>query len=425
MKTIATEAPSGAALAADSVIGLDAAMSSEGKTRAALHIGKANMFAPEQNRYTFKHMEEFFPTKTIDAGEGLEFIFMDAGIPFDQEKIGFSFRDPLTGDVSTSTLAQMLRETRADALVVLKDGRLVHEAYFDGQTPRTRHQMMSVTKSLTGMLAGALLAEGKLDRNARVGDLIPELLGSAYGDATVGQVMDMTVGIRYCEDYTDPESEVAIYGAVLGFFPSPTGYSGPRTIREFLPTLRKKCEHGRAFHYVTANTDVLGWLCERATGIPLEKMIEEHIWSKMGMARDAYVLVDSAGTASCGAGFNATAVDLAKIGQMLLDEGLFNGQRILPPGFFAELLKGGDRETFARSPEGKIAMSGWSYRDQFWFRHNAHNAYMAIGIFGQWLYIDPAARTVIVMQSSLPLPDSDEVVAYTLAAFDAIIAGLD
>lgn len=404
-------------------------MASPGQAAGREDISGADRARLEQNsdsrhnRPAFRNLQELLPTRTIDAGDGPVFHFQKRR-PLNLDAITFEFHNPVTGQSSTQSVARMLRQTHTDALFVLKNGKIAYEGYFAGQTQRTRHQMNSVTKSFAGLLAATLVTEGKLKRDAKVIDYIPELKNSAYADATVAQVLDMTVGVRFSEDDNDPDSEVARYMAELGVAPAPPGYTRSGSVRKFLETLEKQGRHGERFFYVTPNTEVLCWLAERAGGKPFEKMLEERLWTRIGARRDAYFLVDPAGTPSCGGGFNATAEDLAKIGQMLLNNGLFNGRRILPAKALSAIPEGGNREVFSRSKDGQGILQGWSYRDQFWVRHSPDQAYAAIGVSGQWIYIVPKEGVVIVKQSGLTHASSDEIDAYALAAFDAIVKAL-
>lgn len=411
-----------------SVIGLGEKIASVGQTRDELNIDKYNMLNFKKNRYGFKHADEFIPNKTIDASDTKVYSFKPGKSKLKMDDIYFDFKNPVTNQVAKKTVADMLYQTRTDAFIVIKNGELRYENYFDGQNSRTRHLMMSVTKSMAGILAASLVAEGRLNRDAKVTDYIPELKNSAYGDASVGQVLDMTIGVKYSEDYADPNAEISTYTRILGLAPElkneNENENEPKTIRQFLATLKKQGEHGDKFHYATPNTDVVCWLSERASGEPFEKLFSDRVWSKMGMSRDAYVLVDEAGTASCGGGLNATALDLAKVGQMLLNKGEFNGEKILPSKVVENIISGGDVNAFAKSGAAEAGLSGWSYKDQFWIRNNADHAYTAIGVYGQWLYIDPTKKVVIVKQSSLPQADNAEVDAYTRAGFDAIIKRL-
>lgn len=159
-----------------------------------------------------------------------------------------------------------------------------------------------------------------------VATYVPELRDSAFGDATVQQILDMTTGVSYSEIYDDPQSDLARYGAVFRFAGEPgPDYQGPLTIYDYLPTLRKQGTHGEGFHYVTPNTDVLGWIIRRVTNKSVDVNLSERFWQRMGGERDGYFWVDGAGTEMAGGGLNITARDAARFGQMILQGDQFNG----------------------------------------------------------------------------------------------------
>jgi len=383
------------------------------------------LFDPGKTRYSFLHMQEFLPSITIYRGD-------KPVIPLLQstQKLGnveFSYIQPSTKKVVNSNLEKMLLASNTDGLVVLKNGQIVAERYFNGQDATTRHQMNSVSKSIFGSITASLIAEGKLKRDAKVSEYIPELKDSAFGDATVDQVMNMTVGVKYSEDYLSPDSEIARYINNMGLRPGSAPYNDKLGIRSFLTELKKEQQHGTTFLYATPVTDVVCWLAERASGQSPSKLLEERVWQKMGMERDAYVLVDPQGTPSCGAGVNATARDLSRFGQMLLQKGKFNHQQILPSQVVEHITKGGDPIAYKNSvyvKGGAITPEGSSYVDQFWFFNYPEKSYSAWGIYGQFIYVDPKNNVVIVQQSSQDLPEDHDIEAQTLAAFRAIAASL-
>ncbi|WP_234497010.1 serine hydrolase domain-containing protein [Vibrio maritimus] len=399
--------------------GLASAMPSEGKVRADMGITESNLLAADQNRYTYKNMQEFMKTKNIDSGVMAPILLEQADKPLGD--VDFTY------DGKKMNLQDMLKDHRADAFIVLKDGKVVHEQYFDGQNERTKHQMMSVTKSFTGILAATLVAEGKLDRDALVETIVPELKGSAYGDATVGQVMDMTNNVKYSEAYENPNAEVFQHMKTIGFAPMEEGYAGPKTIRDFLITLEKDGDrpHGEEFHYISANTDVVAWIIENVEGKSFDQIMSERIWSKIGAERDAFVIVDGEGTELASGGLNATARDLAKFGQMLADQGKnLNGEQVLPAKAIQSTQAGGAPEAFEKGGYSHHGMTGWSYRNQFWHTDNANQAYTALGIFGQWIYVDPTENVVIVRQSSAEASIDDIRDAEMVSAVNAIIEKL-
>ena len=198
-------------------------------------------------------------------------------------------------------------------------------------------------------LGEILVAEDNLDEKAVLGTLIPELTGSAFGDATVRQVMDMTTALDYSEDYADPNAEVWTYAKAGSPLPTPPGYEGPRSYFEYLQTVKKKGVHGAAFGYKTVNADALGWLIARATNTSVAELLSQRIWSRIGTAREAFYTVDSIGTPFAGGGFNATLRDMARLGQLMLDDGRLDNEQIVPAAAIARIRHGGKKDTFAKA----------------------------------------------------------------------------
>jgi CubicO group peptidase (beta-lactamase class C family) len=359
-------------------------------------------------------MRELMPTAEVYRGDG-----PIRDLP--RRPHGLSGLEFEAADGTHRTVREMLDLSYADALVVLHDGALVYEQYLNGMGPASQHQMMSVTKSLVGTLALQLAHEGLIDEDRPVGGYLPELAGSAWEDASVRHTVNMTTGIRFDEVYDFEQGDVARYAIASGITAMPDGYTGPRSVPELFPQIPKAGIHGEAFHYVTPNTDVIGWIIGRVTGQPFSRIFSDRIWSRLGMERDAYIVRDAIGMEMAGGGFNATARDLARFGQMVLDDGNCDGRQIIAPEVIAIIRGGGDPEVFARgTAEYGPLFQGWSYRAFWWLTHNDHGAFTGIGINGQWLYIDPTARVVIVQQSSYPTADQPEADAVCLPGFHAI-----
>jgi hypothetical protein len=345
-------------------------------------------------RWSFSHQRELAPTAAIRRGPGPA-----AALPYalrdDLDAVSFT-----TQDGQAMTWGQSVDVNFTDGLVVLHKGRIVYETYRGALEPHVPHLAMSVTKSFAGLLAAMLAHEGALDPATPVTAYVPELAGTAFGDATVRHVMDMTTGVRYREDYVDPDAEVRFYGVAAGFSPGPKGYAGPDTIYDFLKTLQKQGEHGEAFAYKTCNTEVLGWIIQRVAAKPFAELISERIWRKLGAEEDGYVLVDRIGIAACGAGLNVTTRDLARFGEMMRLGGAFNGAQIVPEPVVADIAGGARREDFAKA--GYVTLPGWSYRNQWWVSHNRFGAYTARGIHGQVCYVAPGAEMVVARFASHP-----------------------
>jgi CubicO group peptidase (beta-lactamase class C family) len=366
---------------------------------AATRVTWANWITPPYNRWAFQRVGQIRPTLTV-PGAG-------APRPLPQDLLdldGFTFPS-LSG--GAETLAAHLAATYTDACLILQGGRVRYERYWNGQEATTRHIMFSVTKSIIGLVAEVLIARGILDETALTVRYLPELSNSAFGDATIRQVLDMAVGIDYVEKYDDPDSSSSHYGYASGLLPAPAGLARYASLYEYLPSLQKRGQHGGLFHYVTAVTEVLGWAMERASGQSSDRLVAALLWSKIGVERDAYFAADPWGRAITGAGFNATLRDLGRFGELVLREGRIDGEEILPAVAIRGIAAGGDAAAFARDPEFAAWAPGASYRSQWYvFNEDGASSLMACGIHGQYIFVDFRADLVVVKQSSLPAAES-------------------
>ena len=366
-----------------------------------------------QIRWSFSHFRELVPTARVSRGSG-PVAKLPVALRQDLDAVTFA---PL-GRTAPMTWAAAVEAVYADAVLILHKGRIVHERYFGVMNPEQTHIAFSVTKSYIGTLTEMLIAEGQIDETALVARYIPELASSGFGDATVRQILDMTTGIAYSEDYTDPNADVAKYAVAAGMRPMPPGYAGPRAVHDYLPTVAKRGKHGDAFAYKTVNTEVLGWLISRVTGKRPHVVLSERIWSKLGAEHDADIIVDAAGSPVSGGGLNPTLRDMARFGEAMRLNGRFNGQQIIPAAVVARIRSGASKEDFAKA--GYKTLPGWSYKSQWWVSHNAHGAYMARGIHGQAIYIDPKAEMVIVRFASNPKAGNVNFDDISLPAYQAI-----
>ncbi len=322
------------------------------------------------------------------------------------------------GRSDSMTWAESLGANYTDGILILHRGRIVYERYFGALDPDRQHIAYSVSKSFVGTLAATLIAEGRLDDQALVSTYLPELAASGFGDATVRQLLDMTTGLDYTEDYTDPNSPVWEFSRAGGFLPRPPGYQGPDSFYEFLATLRKGSAHGERVAYKTVNTDALGWILRRITGGTLCQLFHDRLWSRLGVEQDGYFIVDPTGAEFAGGGYNLTLRDLARFGEMMRLGGLWNGIQIVPRPVVDDIRRGGNRDHFALA--GYTLLQGWSYRNQWWVSHNEHGAYTARGIHGQALYIDPRAEMVIARFASHPLAANVNLDPTSLPAYHAV-----
>ena len=366
-------------------------------------------------RYSVCHMRQYLPTTNVPRNNTARIT------PF-RYRLDMDAIDRLTfiplGHTEPMTWRESLAQNYADGIIILHKGRVVYERYFENLTPEGLHAVMSVTKSFTGTLAATLVAEGKLDPTKLVSYYIPELAGSGFGDATVREVMDMTTAIRYSEEYTDPNAEVWAFSAAGNpFADHPTGT--PQGYHDYLRTVRKDGTHGEQFGYRTVNTEVLGWIVERVGGATVAEQLQRRIWGRMGMEQDAYYQVDALGTPFAGGGLNASLRDLARFGEMMLQGGRWQGRQIIPAEVVEDIRFGSNVAPFAASDYGK-KLPGWSYRNMWWVSNNADGAFMARGVHGQAIYIDPAAEMVIVRLASNPNASNTLNDYISLPAYQAV-----
>jgi hypothetical protein len=278
------------------------------------------------------------------------------------------------GKTDPMTWGQAFNANFTDGVVVLHKGRVVYERYGGALRVDGQHIAQSVTKSFFGLIGQILVAEGKLDENAKVAQYVPELKDSAFGDATIRQVLDMRTGLKYSENYADPKAEIWDHVRAGGVLPRPPGYAGPQSFYDFLKTVQKEGEHGGAFAYKTVNSDTIGWVIRRVTGKSAGENLSDRVWRKLGMEQDAYIAVDSVGTEFAGGGLNTGLRDLARFGEMMRNDGQFAGQQIIPKAVVDDIRKGGDKAAF---PASYTTLPGWSYRNMWWVSHNEHGAYAA------------------------------------------------
>jgi len=366
-----------------------------------------------QLRWSFSHWREIFPTVGIARGDGPVSALPRAPRD-DLDAVTFT---PM-GRTAPMTWAESLLANYTDGIVVLHRGKIVYERYAGALTPSGQHILHSVTKSFFGTIAAMMVAEGTLDERALVSSYLPELKDSAFGDATVRQVLDMTTAQKFSEVYTDPNAEVWEFARAGGILPWPPGYQGPKSLLEYLPTVRKQGEHGAGFAYRSTNTEVLAWLIRRITGKPAPQVLQERIFSQLGAEQDAYMGIDPAGNAVGAGGLNLALRDLARFGEMMRRDGRWNGRQIVPASVVAEIRRGGDREKFKSG--GYATLQGWSYHDQWWHSHDDHGAFMARGVHGQSLYIDPKAEMVIARFGSAPWASGVFLDPTTIPAFRAM-----
>ena len=380
----------------------------------------ADRWAPESwqfgptNRWSFSHLRLIVRTARVAGPSG-------PPRPFEKgEAVDLTL--PITfPDGRTSTLHDILDQTYTDGLLVLHRGRSVIEEYPAQLAPTDTHALLSVSKSLIGCLVGILLAQGIIDETSNITSYIPEFVGRGYDGATVRHLLDMRSGIKYSEHYEEPDAEITMVGQVVDW--APRVYPDlPTSLYDYLTLLVAAGAHGGPFNYRSCETDVLGWICERAAGRPMPLLLSELIWQPLGAEQDADAAVDRAGTVIHDGGIAATLRDLARFGQMLLDGGRVGDVQVVPESWIQDTYRGGtdSRAAFA-STSTDARMPGGMYRNQFWLPYPPQRSVlMCMGIYGQMVYIDPSRNYVAVKLSSWPTAQNPELLGETLTAMDAL-----
>ncbi|MEM6300616.1 MAG: serine hydrolase [Pseudomonadota bacterium] len=364
-------------------------------------------------RWAFCHMREGQGSKRIFRGIQAPAAFEEAINP-QIDEVRFT---PIGGD-KTMTWKESLSANYTDGIIVLHKGKLVYEYYNGCLTREGRHGAMSVTKSFIGLLAELLIADGTLDDSALVTRYVPELGDSAFGSATVRQVMDMTTGLKFTEDYADPNSDIWVYAAAGSPIPKPADYKGPKNFYEYLQTVKAEGAHDEAFAYKSINTDALAWIISRAADQSMIDLMSERIWKPLRNEQEADMLIDSIGTPLAAGGLNLSLRDAARFGQAMLGRGVIDGERVFPPSAVDSIANGGDPNKFASA--GYTTLPGGSYRSMWWHLHNEHGAYSARGIHGQAIYVDPKADMVIARFATYPVSFNSKIDPTSLPAYHAV-----
>src|SRR5260221_7237747 len=301
-------------------------------------VSLANWRTAPFNRWAFQHVRELVPSADIAHDPAAV-----RALPTATMEVG-RLRIPRAGGPAV-TLEEFLRAAGTDGLVVLHRGRIVIERYANGMAAETPHILMSVSKSLTGLLAGVLIGAGQLDADRLVTAVLPELAGTAYAGATIRQLLDMRTGVAFDEDYTATAGPIVEYRKSTNWNPLGPGES-PSDLRAFYQTLRATdAPHGGRFHYISPNSDLLGWVIERATGRRFADLMSALIWQPIGAQHSAYITVDRLGAPRCAGGICATVRDLARVGQVIVD-GAGGGTAVIPTAWIDDIARNGSPEAW-------------------------------------------------------------------------------
>jgi CubicO group peptidase (beta-lactamase class C family) len=380
-------------------------------------LNLSNWRLPGMCEWAFHHVREVVPSEVIARGSEVSLLDRQ-----DADLASFA----VTGLESESwSLQSWLDESGSDALLVAHRGKLVHEWYRDAAIETNPHIVFSVSKSITATLAGVLVEQGLLVPERPVIDYVPELAESGYRDASVQQVLDMVVSIDFDEDYLDPTGKFAEYRTATAWNPCALD-AIDQNLHDFLCTMeRGDGEHGHRYEYKSPNSDLLGWILERASGERLAELLSRHLWQPLGAEADAYITVDRKGNPRSAGGICVRPRDLLRFGELVRNRGHANGGQVVPASWIEDCSDGGSLEAWARGESAKEFPAG-SYRNKWYQTGDQHRALLAIGIHSQWIYIDPVTEVSLVKLSSQGAPlrlDLDDINLRAFSAIGDIVSG--
>jgi CubicO group peptidase (beta-lactamase class C family) len=353
-------------------------------------VGLGNWRTAPFSKWAFQNVSEIVPSAVIRAkGPGEREAYHNLA--------GFDDLQLAGADGAPQSLKAFLTASETDEFLVMRAGHIIAEWSAAHSDPSRPHIIFSVSKSLTALLAGILAAKGLLCFAKLVIDYVPEVAGSAYADATVQQLFDMEISVDFVEDYLDTSGGFDRYRRATGWNPDRPDSPAP-DLKGFICSIGKgSWQHGEKHAYRSPDTDLAGVVLERAAGGRLADLLSEHLWQPMGARADAMITVDRTGTARAAGGMSATARDLARTGELIRQ----NGEGLLSAAFLSDLRTGGSRDAWTNGDQASL-FAGGSYRN-YWYE-TGQGELAAIGIHGQWIWVDPATATVIVKLSSQALP---------------------
>jgi CubicO group peptidase (beta-lactamase class C family) len=350
-----------------------------------------SLFAADRIVDNFSHMDRLFLTTPLPRGDGAVSP-LPPGLPVDLPP----------------QVAQWITDRSVTALVIVQDGLLRHESYYLGTTPDDRRISWSVAKSLLSALTGLLLADGTIPSlDIPVTQAAPQLAGSGYDGVTLHQVLQMTSGVQFNEDYLDFYSDINRMGRVLALGGSMNGFAASLAPGAAPP--------GERMRYVSIDTHVIGMVIEGLTGRPIAELMAERIIAPMGLEAAPYYLTDGEGTAFVLGGLNMTTRDYARFGAMIAAEGMWHGIRVLPEDWIA----------LSTAPSAPTAPGAPGYGYQWWIPQGyGPSEVLAQGIYGQYIYINRARDIVIAVNSADRGFEEPGVEAANHAMLQAIAQGL-
>ena len=328
---------------------------------------------------------------------------------------------PDTMDTSSLGIDNAMVSTDCDAIVVLHKDKLVHESYRNGMTSRDPHILMSVSKSMLGLVAGTLIERGELAESDLITKHLPEIENTAYAGATVRDLLDMRAGILFDEDYLATEGPIVDYRFAANWNPVPKDRVAA-DLRSFMSLLTETDgPHGGRFHYVSPNTDLLAWVFERASGMRYAELVSERLWKPLGAEAPGYITVDRIGGARAAGGKCLLARDLARVGMMMANGGQRDGKQVVPACWLEDIVQNGDPQAWKDGDfYNEMGQRDIHYRSKWYVNQEAEPLIFGVGIHGQFLFVDPAKKLSVAWLASQGSPLDSPLFEQVLATIEKI-----
>ena len=328
---------------------------------------------------------------------------------------------PDTMDTSSLGIDNAMVSTDCDAIVVLHKDKLVHESYRNGMTSRDPHILMSVSKSMLGLVAGTLIERGELAESDLITKHLPEIENTAYAGATVRDLLDMRAGILFDEDYLATEGPIVDYRFAANWNPVPKDRVAA-DLRSFMSLLTETDgPHGCRFHYVSPNTDLLAWVFERASGMRYAELVSERLWKPLGAEAPGYITVDRIGGARAAGGKCLLARDLARVGMMMANGGQRDGKQVVPACWLEDIVQNGDPQAWKDGDfYNEMGQRDIHYRSKWYVNREAEPLIFGVGIHGQFLFVDPAKKLSVAWLASQGSPLDSPLFEQVLATIEKI-----
>lgn len=358
--------------------------------------------------WSFQHVHEII-TSSLVLADHHHRVTLDK-LPDDLNTAAVTFQN------ETIALENFLRQSYTDIFLVSRKGQRVFDWHAESANPRLPHIVFSVSKSISGLLAGILQDQKVLDTSRTVAFYLQEMKNSAYADCPLQHLLDMRVSLDFVEEYLNLDGDYARYRRATGWNPALTGSEDPG-LREFLQGLQKgETDHGGKFEYRSPNSDLLGLIVERVSDQPFAELMSEFLWSPLKADHDAFITVDKYGAPRSAGGISVVANDLLKIGELICQNGEIDGKTVVSESWLNDLQTNGDPKAWDAGDFAKF-IPGASYRNQWYLASPPERVALAIGIHGQWIYCDIDKNVVLIKLSSQPIPQDDVLDVECLSVF--------